>query len=134
MLTDELIERVFDGMESAKESPLFMRFARSIEAEATAPLLARIAELEKELAFVNEMNDQLREQNDLVGQTCAELEADAKRLEFVESRLFGKSWNGVVGSGSRTDWRIASDYRHITRTMVGNTFRDAIDNAMKEQP
>jgi hypothetical protein len=49
MLTDELIERVFDGMESAKESPLFMRFARAVEAEATAPLLARIAELERKI-------------------------------------------------------------------------------------
>jgi uncharacterized coiled-coil protein SlyX len=105
-----------------------------VEAEATAPLLARIAELEKELAFINEMNDQLREQNDLVGQACAELEADAKRLDFVEGRLFGKSWNGVIDSGSRTDWRIASDYRHTTQKMVGHTFRDALDNAMKEQP
>jgi hypothetical protein len=124
MLTDERIERVFEGMESAKESPLFMRFARAVEAEATAHLLARIAELEKELAFTSEMNDQLREQ----------LEADTKRLGFVEVRLFGKSWNGVIDSGSRTDWRIASDHRHITRNMVGHTFRDAIDNAMKEQP
>jgi hypothetical protein len=81
-------------------------FARAIEAKVSAPLLARIAELE----------------------------ADAKRLEFVEVRLFGKSWNGVIDSGSRTDWRIASDYRHTTRKMVGHTFRDAIDNAMKEQP
>jgi hypothetical protein len=81
------------------------RYAVLIEA-ATAPLLARIAELE----------------------------ADAKRLEFVEVRLFGKSWNGVIDSGSRTDWRIASDYRHTTQKMVGHTFRDALDNAMKEQP
>jgi hypothetical protein len=64
----------------------------------------------------------------------AELEADAKRLDFVEGRLFGKSWNGVIDSGSRTYWRIASDHRHITQKMVGHTFRDALDNAMKEQP
>jgi len=83
-----------------------MLMARAVEAEATAPLLARIAELE----------------------------ADAKRLDFVESRLFGKSWNGVIDSGSRTYWRIASDHRHITQKMVGHTFRDALDNAMEEQP
>jgi hypothetical protein len=67
-------------------------------------------------------------------QKVAELEAEAKRLDFVESRLFGKSWNGVIDSGSRTYWRIASDHRHITQKMVGHTFRDALDNAMKEQP
>jgi hypothetical protein len=148
MLTDERINEIQDEAGIAfkrsrarvcgqqiqpSDSPDWW-FARAIEAEATAPLLARIAELDKELAFTNEMNDQLREQNDLVGQACAELEADAKRLEFVESRLFGKSWNGVIDSGSRTDWRVASDHRHITRKMVGHTFRDALDNAMKEQP
>jgi len=101
MLTDDQITKI------AKEFYLYPRkFAHAIEAEATAPLVARIAELE----------------------------AEAKRLDFVESRLFGKSWNGVIDSGSRTDWRIASDHRHITQKMVGHTFRDALDNAMKEQP
>jgi hypothetical protein len=107
MLTDEWIKDLYgDDNNFELTGPYVVSFARAVEAEATAPLLARIAELE----------------------------ADAKRLEFVESRLFGKSWNGVIDSGSRTDWRIASDHRHITRKMVGHTFRDALDNAMKEQP
>jgi hypothetical protein len=122
MLTDERIQEIQRSMNEFLVGSRM--FARAIEAEATAPLLARIAELEKELAFTSEMSDQLREQ----------LEADTKRLDFVESRLFGKSWNGVIDSGSRTDWRIASDHRHITQKMVGHTFRDALDNAMKEQP
>jgi len=137
MLTEERIKQMrADAISDPRNAQEFwyMLMARAVEAEATAPLLARIAELEKEMAFINEMNDQLREQNDLVGQACAELEAEAKRLDFVESRLFGKSWNGVLDGGSRTDWRIASDYRHITQKMVGHTFRDALDNAMEEQP
>jgi len=122
MLTDERLDELWLSPMSFDWE--HREYARAIEAEATAPLLARIAELEKELAFTNEMNDQLREQ----------LEADTKRLDFVESRLFGKSWNGVIDSGSRTYWRIASDHRHITQKMVGHTFRDALDSAMKEQP
>jgi hypothetical protein len=127
MLTDERIKQMrADAISDPRNAQEFwyMLMARAIESEATAPLLARIAELEKELAFTSEMNDQLREQ----------LEADTKRLGFVEVRLFGKSWNGVIDSGSRTDWRIASDHRHITQKMVGHTFRDALDNAMEEQP
>jgi hypothetical protein len=108
MLTDERIAKTLGFSEYTTESTkaTLTSIARAIEAEATAPLLARIAELE----------------------------AEAKRLDFVESRLFGKSWNGVIDSGSRTYWRVASDHRHITQKMVGHTFRDALDNAMKEQP
>jgi hypothetical protein len=109
MLTEERIKQMrADAISDPRNAQEFwyMLMARAVEAEATAPLVARIAELE----------------------------AEAKRLDFVESRLFGKSWNGVIDSGSRTYWRIASDHRHITQKMVGNTFRDALDNAMKEQP
>jgi len=107
MLTDERLAEILTEAYCTPEWNMDdVRTAHAIEAEATAHLLARIAEME----------------------------ADARRLEFVESRLFGKSWNGVIDSGSRTDWRIASDYRHITQKMVGHTFRDAIDNAMKDQP
>jgi len=102
--------------------------------KATAPLLARIAELEKANEAFAARQEWWNSLMFELEQKVAELEADAKRLEFVESRLFGKSWNGVIDSGSRTDWRIASDYLHTTRKMVGHTFRDAIDNAMKDQP
>jgi hypothetical protein len=108
MLTDEQISKIAGpwAWENLNTTERQNEFARAIEAKVSAPLLARIAELE----------------------------ADAKRLDFVESRLFGKSWNGVIDSGSRTYWRIASDHRHITQKMVGDTFRDALDNAMEEQP
>ena len=60
------------------------------------------------------------------------LKVDAERLAWVETWLFGHRWNGVIDSGSATYWSIAPNYRHITQKMVGHTFRDAIDAAMKE--
>ena len=63
----------------------------------------------------------------------AELERDAARLNWIQRNLFGHKWNGVIDSGSQTNWRIWGGYRHITANMIGNTFGEAIDNAMKEQ-
>jgi hypothetical protein len=54
---------------------------------------------------------------------------DAERLDFLEHKLFGKKWNGVIDSGSKTYWQIWSGYQHITQVMVGHTFRQAIDAA-----
>lgn len=58
---------------------------------------------------------------------------DAERIDFIQRYLFGHKWNGVIDSGSRTNWDIWSGYRHITTTMVGNTFREAIDAAIAAQ-
>lgn len=63
----------------------------------------------------------------------AEVEKDAARLNWIQRHLFGHKWNGVIDSGSQTRWDIWVGYRHITATMIGNTFGEAIDNAMKEQ-
>lgn len=59
------------------------------------------------------------------------LRADAERLEWLERWLFEKRWNGVIGSGSQTDWTMAGNWRHITVKMRGQTFRAAIDAARK---
>lgn len=58
------------------------------------------------------------------------LKADAERLDLLESTFFAKRWNGVLDSGSRTTWCIVPGYQHSTHSMVGHTFRAAID-AMK---
>jgi hypothetical protein len=136
MLTDERIAKTLGFSEYTTESTkaTLTSIARAIEAEATAPLLARIAELEQANEAFAARQEWWNSRMFELEQKVAELEAEAKRLDFVESRLFGKSWNGVIDSGSRTYWRIASDHRHITQKMVGHTFRDALDNAMKEQP
>lgn len=55
---------------------------------------------------------------------------DAKRLDWLENNVFTSRWNGVIDSGSRTQWGVAPDYRHKTHSMCGNTFRAAIDAAM----
>ena len=63
-----------------------------------------------------------------------QLQADASRMDWIQRHLFGHKWNGVVGPGGQTRWDVMTGYRHITAKMTGDTFRDAIDAAMKEQP
>ena len=63
----------------------------------------------------------------------AEVERDALRLNWIQRHLFGHKWNGVIDSGSQTRWDIWSGYRHITATMIGNTFSEAIDAAIGVQ-
>ena len=63
-----------------------------------------------------------------------QLQADAARMDWIQRHLFGHKWNGVVGPGGQTRWDVMTGYRHITAKMTGDTFRDAIDAAMKEQP
>ena len=58
-----------------------------------------------------------------------ELRRDADRLDWIGRRLFGSAWNGP-----RTDWSIAGDYRETTHTMVGHTFRQAVDAGMEALP
>ena len=60
----------------------------------------------------------------------AQCRVDAERLAWLERHLFEQKWNGVIDGGSRVDWHIRGDFRHTTRRMVGNTFRDAIDAAV----
>jgi hypothetical protein len=80
--------------------------------------------------------DALRDERDSLRTQLAEAQKDAQRLDRIETALFARSWNGVIDSGSRYDWRIAGDFRHTTARMVGETFREAIDAALtpKEQP
>lgn len=63
----------------------------------------------------------------------AELEKDAARIDAIERHLFSHRWNGVIDSGSRTCWDLVGSWRHVTKNMVGNTFREAIDAAMREE-
>jgi hypothetical protein len=57
---------------------------------------------------------------------------DAERLDWIAKKFFVASWNGVVGSGCKTNWRIAGDYRHAAALLTENTFVNSIDRAMKE--
>lgn len=72
-------------------------------------------------------------ENDALRTRLAEVEKDAARLNWIQRHLFVHKWNGVIDSGSQTRWDIWGGYRHITATMIGNTFGEAIDNAAKEQ-
>jgi len=66
---------------------------------------------------------------------CREIERRAlekaeKKFEWLESNLFSKQWNGVLGSGSKVYWSIHSGHRHITKEMNGDTLSEAVDRAM----
>ena len=119
MLTDEQIAKIVAPWAWGNLNTTQRRneFARAIEAEATAPLLARIAELEKERDewkdnAINGGNAQyLREK-------IAELEADAKRYRWLRE--------GCDEKGSRAS-RIAAN-------LYGMEWNENIDKAMKEQP
>lgn len=58
---------------------------------------------------------------------------DAERLDWIEEKFFASSWNGVVGSGNATSWRIAGDYRHTVALLTKDDFREAIDAARSKK-
>lgn len=58
------------------------------------------------------------------------LERAEKKFEWLESNLFNKQWNGVLGSGSKVYWSIHSGHRHITKEMTGDTLSEAVDRAI----
>ena len=66
-----------------------------------------------------------------VVEAVEKLERDAARMDWIQRNLFGHTWNGVIDSGSNTRWKVWEGYRHVTQHMNGDTFRDAIDNAME---
>lgn len=61
---------------------------------------------------------------------AAEWVTDAQRLDWLARNLFEYKWNGVIDSGSRTNWFVRGDYRHTMQKMNGTTLREAIDAAM----
>ena len=85
-------------------------------------LRAEVEVAHRAMAVYDDAMDRLRAENE-------RLKLDAERLDFLEHKLFGKKWNGVIDSGSKTYWQIWSGYQHITHAMVGHTFRQAIDAA-----
>lgn len=56
--------------------------------------------------------------------------ADTERLDWLHGALFDKHWDGTIGRPCT--WRMCGPYRHVLVKMVGNTFREAIDAARKE--
>lgn len=162
-LTDEQIDSKVDShfMKLNNLTPYQWRsFARAIESATAAPLLERIRRLVSaideemvvsHLGVFNEGDDPAAAIKKLMlwsqglgeyfaKERIAELEQqleaarkDAERLDWVERKLFVKSWNGVIDSGSRTHWRIAGDYRHTTQEMAGHEFRAAVDAAISKE-
>ena len=61
----------------------------------------------------------------------AQLDKQTERLNAIRFAMFQSHWNGVIDSGSRTHWRVTSDYRHFVQKMEGVDFGKAIDAAME---
>lgn len=61
--------------------------------------------------------------------------SDTELIDWLEKNLFVKGWNGVVGTGAKTNWRLdEGSWRHKVANMNGETFRDALRAAIaKEQ-
>ena len=62
----------------------------------------------------------------------AQLDKQTERLHAIRFAMFESHWNGVIDSGSRTHWRVTSDYRHFVQQMEGYGFGEAIDTAIKQ--
>ena len=62
----------------------------------------------------------------------AQLKKQTDRLNAIRFAMFQSQWNGVIDSGSRTHWRVTSDYRHFVQKMEGKGFGEAIDAAMQK--
>jgi hypothetical protein len=118
MLTEERIKQMrADAISDPRNAQEFwyMLMARAIESEATAPLLARIAELEQANEAFAARQEWWNSRMFELEQKVAELEADAKRYRWLRS----------VPNGFKAQ-RIVNDTPHGMDA--------AIDTAMKEQP
>jgi hypothetical protein len=110
MLTDERIKQMrADAISDPRNAQEFwyMLMARAIESEATAPLLARIADLEQAVKWESDLCQQALDSR-------AELEADAKRYLTIRN----------------ADMDLRNRIEHYS----GPALDVFIDNAMKEQP
>lgn len=78
-----------------------------------------------------------RQERDGLRLVVAELRRDAERIDWIEKYLFTHCWNGVMGSGCKTHWGIASSYRRTVQHMrngdIKPDFRTAIDAAIAAQ-
>jgi len=113
MLTDERLDELWLSPMSFDWE--HREYARAIESESTAPLLARIAELEQANEAFAARQEWWNSRMFELEQKVAELEADAKRYRWLRS----------VPNGFKAQ-RIVNDTPHGMDA--------AIDTAMKEQP
>ncbi len=146
-----------NGMGSEREARLMARVAElERELESNDEYVLRIEHnnhsLRKELVASQHQVQQLREALWWIRETatgselqkCIEalslphditeldaLKKDADRLNQLAT-LFERKWNGVVGSGGYYHWHLVGPYRHVVAKMKGETFGEAIDEAIKE--
>jgi hypothetical protein len=122
-------------LEAAKSSSERHRELALNGAAAIVTLQERLDSVAGQLFEANDARVIAERERDALRTQLAEAQKDTQRLDRIEAALFARSWNGVIDSGSRYDWRIAADFRHTTQRMIGETFREAIDAALtpKEQ-
>lgn len=59
------------------------------------------------------------------------LHQDAERIDALERLLFECKLNGVIGGGAKLNWHLRGGYRNAVVRFEGQTFRAAIDAAIK---
>lgn len=119
MLTDEEI----DAIGSERSPYTDFQFARAIESAATAPLLARIAELEAANEAFGKRQEWWNARMLELEQQLAEARKDAERLDYIQKN----ARNDPKMDGNHVWWPTT-----FNKALKGPTIRAAIDAAIKE--
>lgn len=108
----------------------------------TMELAAKYADAVAEFALIElQLTDDIKpveKARTALEQRIKELEADAKRLDWLRDTMFTHKWNGVVGSGCAVQWQVVPDFRFRQRDLsddsgiMAGDFRRAVDRAMSE--
>jgi hypothetical protein len=142
MLYERIMEDLVAALQAAKDHLNYIRWGDSWEREcAKAQGLEEI--INKALESASRLPDGWARHHDTIAvcsqaailaatERAVKAEKDTTRINWLGEALFSSRWNGVIDSGSRVDWTIAPDWRHVTTHMKGDSFREAIDAAIDQ--
>ena len=141
MLSDEDIAGTFDsfGWSFGEDSSMYVPVGRAIESAATAPLLARITELDRSLDVMAQNTEaqahaslqreiELTEKVEKLTRELAEAREDAELLDYIQTN--GATVEIIPGAPDfyPVHFRVGGRYR-----TANENIRDAIRAAIKEQ-
>lgn len=92
-----------------------------------------LSHAERECAMYRNKAGELENENRRLRLDLEEVRKDAERLEWVSVNLMSSKWNGIVDSGSKTQWFIRGDYRYTMQQLIGHDLRSAIDAARQQK-
>jgi hypothetical protein len=105
-------------------------------ASAYLDLRAKIADTTSDritdMANRTKLDQEIKQLSDEVIRHCKTIDEMNARLAWLE-KLFERKYNGVLGEGSQYTWVVHMAYRHQVALMVGASFGEAIDAAIKAE-